>query len=415
MFIRTVNAASTGNVNFANVDRLRAGGSGDTQAPTTPGQPSCGTITANSIALSWGASTDNLGVIAYDIYHDGNKLAEAAGTVTTKNLTGLSPNTEYRLSVFARDAAGNVSFSSAQAICTTLPSSDIVAPTAPANKREQPYARDQWRRRTNKPVYPDPEVEGRIRYPHQLEPRLLVPLAHLRYQIRWPTVPGPHHEPARRAELGRRRDRRVDVSIGDVPEHPTHQYQIRRYMPHVVVCPRGVPHEDGDPGQPRSRSPSGIPRIQFHQPGVNVDGPGMGSQHLQQIPAFARAHAHHPYRPGGKGVERDPDPVLYRRKPPGQCRSRHVVAAMPVLPVFAVHAPTLGKPRLGKLGVPMAAGGPSAGSPPRPATSWRIHSCAGAVQGAYRLSGVVGGSTGSLALSSGKEFSELLSVSVTSW
>jgi glucose/arabinose dehydrogenase len=116
-----------------NVDRLRVSAATDTQPPTTPGQPSCSNITENSITLSWGASTDNVGVVAYDIYHDGNKLSDAAGNVTTKDLTGLTPNTEYRLSVFARDAAGNVSLSSAQAICTTLPSSDTQAPTAPAN------------------------------------------------------------------------------------------------------------------------------------------------------------------------------------------------------------------------------------------------------------------------------------------
>lgn len=36
-----------------------------------------------------------MGVAAYDIYEHGNKLAlaEAAGTVTTKKLTGLIPDT----------------------------------------------------------------------------------------------------------------------------------------------------------------------------------------------------------------------------------------------------------------------------------------------------------------------------------
>jgi glucose/arabinose dehydrogenase len=129
----TVRATATTSAGGPNVDRLRVSSSGDTQAPTTPGAPSCSNITENSITLTWGASTDNVGVVAYDIYHDGNKLAEAAGNVTTKDLTNLSPNTEYRLSVFARDAAGNVSLSSAQAICTTLPSSDTQAPTAPTN------------------------------------------------------------------------------------------------------------------------------------------------------------------------------------------------------------------------------------------------------------------------------------------
>jgi glucose/arabinose dehydrogenase len=118
-----------------NLDRLRVSIPTDTVRPTTPGQPTCPDteITTNSVHLHWGASTDNVGVLAYDIYHDGNKISEAAGTQTDKDLTGLTPNTQYRLSVFARDAAGNVSDPSAQAFCTTKPSDDTVPPTAPTN------------------------------------------------------------------------------------------------------------------------------------------------------------------------------------------------------------------------------------------------------------------------------------------
>jgi glucose/arabinose dehydrogenase len=49
-------------------------------------------------------------------------------------MTGLNPNFEYRLSVFARDAAGNVSDSSALAICRTQPiTDDTTPPTVPGN------------------------------------------------------------------------------------------------------------------------------------------------------------------------------------------------------------------------------------------------------------------------------------------
>ncbi|WP_238005350.1 PQQ-dependent sugar dehydrogenase [Dactylosporangium sp. AC04546] len=128
-----IRAAATTANGGPNVDKLSAGVPGDTSAPTAPGQPACASITENSLLLSWGASTDNVGVVAYDIYHDGNKIGEAAGTATSKSLTGLQPNFEYRLSVFGRDAAGNVSTSSPQAICRTLASSDTQAPTTPAN------------------------------------------------------------------------------------------------------------------------------------------------------------------------------------------------------------------------------------------------------------------------------------------
>lgn len=114
-----------------NLDRIGVGAAADGQAPTRPGQPSCSAIGEDRLTLSWGASTDNVGVTAYDLYEHGNKLGEAAGDATSKTLTGLSPNTVYDLTVIARDAAGNTSQASPVADCTTAPSSDTTAPTAP--------------------------------------------------------------------------------------------------------------------------------------------------------------------------------------------------------------------------------------------------------------------------------------------
>ncbi|WP_051367170.1 PQQ-dependent sugar dehydrogenase [Hamadaea tsunoensis] len=127
----TIRATATTANGGPNLDRLRVTQQSDSQAPTTPGQPACSNITSTSLTLTWPASSDNVSVSAYDVYNDGNKLASVGGTTPSADLTGLSPNTEYHLSVFARDAAGNVSLSSAQAYCTTLPSSDTQAPTAP--------------------------------------------------------------------------------------------------------------------------------------------------------------------------------------------------------------------------------------------------------------------------------------------
>jgi glucose/arabinose dehydrogenase len=113
-----------------NLDRLRV--TADSQAPTAPGQPSCSNIQSTSLTLSWGASTDNVGVVAYDIYHDGTKINEAPGNTTTRNMTGLQPSFTYRLSVFSRDAAGNVSNTSPLATCVTL-AGETQPPTAPTN------------------------------------------------------------------------------------------------------------------------------------------------------------------------------------------------------------------------------------------------------------------------------------------
>ncbi|GAA4610743.1 PQQ-dependent sugar dehydrogenase [Actinoallomurus liliacearum] len=108
---------------------------GDTQAPTTPGDVHSTGVTSDSVTLAWDASTDDVGVAAYDIYNDGNKISEAAGTATSKTITGLTPKTQYRLTVFARDAAGNVSPSSATVTVTTAATDDTQPPTAPANLR----------------------------------------------------------------------------------------------------------------------------------------------------------------------------------------------------------------------------------------------------------------------------------------
>ncbi|WP_239145975.1 cellulase family glycosylhydrolase [Actinoplanes couchii] len=90
---------------------------GDTTAPSAPGQPTAGPITANSAALSWAAATDNVGVTAYDVLRNGTVIATVSATSYTA--TGLTANTAYSFSVRARDAAGNVSAASAARSVTT--------------------------------------------------------------------------------------------------------------------------------------------------------------------------------------------------------------------------------------------------------------------------------------------------------
>ncbi|SCL67840.1 Serine protease, subtilisin family [Micromonospora eburnea] len=89
----------------------------DPTAPTAPGQPIASNVTSNSVQLSWPASTDNVGVVGYDVYR-GSTLA-AQSTTTSASITGLSPSTTYTFSVRARDAAGNVSDSSPTVTVTT--------------------------------------------------------------------------------------------------------------------------------------------------------------------------------------------------------------------------------------------------------------------------------------------------------
>ncbi|MCT9008047.1 glycoside hydrolase family 6 protein [Streptomyces rhizosphaerihabitans] len=93
------------------------GGGGDTQAPTVPGGLAVSSTTSNSATLSWSASTDNTAVTGYDVYRDGTKVGSA--TTTSYTDSALAASTTYTYTVKAKDAAGNVSASSAAVSATT--------------------------------------------------------------------------------------------------------------------------------------------------------------------------------------------------------------------------------------------------------------------------------------------------------
>lgn len=90
----------------------------DTQAPTAPTNLVANNPTSNTVALSWTASTDNVGVAGYDIY--ANSVYKATVSGTTANVQGLTPLTAYNFYVIAKDAAGNPSPQSNIANETTL-------------------------------------------------------------------------------------------------------------------------------------------------------------------------------------------------------------------------------------------------------------------------------------------------------
>jgi chitinase len=96
-------------------------GSTDTTPPTTPGTLSSPSKTANSINLSWGASTDagGSGLAGYNVYRNGASTPTAQTTATTFTDTGLAANTTYTYTVRARDGAGNLSAASNQISVTT--------------------------------------------------------------------------------------------------------------------------------------------------------------------------------------------------------------------------------------------------------------------------------------------------------
>ncbi|GAB2655953.1 discoidin domain-containing protein [Kribbella swartbergensis] len=92
---------------------------GDTQPPSTPTGVRTTGVTATSVALTWTASTDNVGISGYDVLRNG---AVVASTTTTQyNDSGLTANTSYTYTIRARDLAGNQSAPSDPVTVTTSP------------------------------------------------------------------------------------------------------------------------------------------------------------------------------------------------------------------------------------------------------------------------------------------------------
>jgi chitodextrinase len=78
--------------------------------PTPPSAPSGLAVTqatTSSLSVAWTASTDNLGVLGYDLFLNGSKIGTTAATSYTFN--GLACGTTYTVGVDSYDAARNIS------------------------------------------------------------------------------------------------------------------------------------------------------------------------------------------------------------------------------------------------------------------------------------------------------------------
>jgi parallel beta-helix repeat protein len=89
----------------------------DTVAPSVPTNLGASTISSVQINLAWTASTDNVGVVGYQIYRNGSQVA--LSPTNSYQDTGLTASTTYTYTVAAYDASSNVSAQSTSASATT--------------------------------------------------------------------------------------------------------------------------------------------------------------------------------------------------------------------------------------------------------------------------------------------------------
>lgn len=116
-----------------------AAASADSAAPTQPGAITASNVTATSVALKWGASSDDIKVEGYRVYRGVADAPDSAlaliGTTDAKtsySATRLYSGTAYKFGVVAIDAAGNKSPMRTTTV-TTAKSSDSVAPSVPSS------------------------------------------------------------------------------------------------------------------------------------------------------------------------------------------------------------------------------------------------------------------------------------------
>ena len=109
----------------------------DEEAPTVPADVKASEIAHTGAKLTWTASEDNVEVAGYNVYLNDEKVNEELITGTEYDLTGLTANKEYNVTVTAVDAAGNESDKSEAATFTTLKEAELTALTAAITEAEK--------------------------------------------------------------------------------------------------------------------------------------------------------------------------------------------------------------------------------------------------------------------------------------
>ncbi|MBI3804632.1 MAG: hypothetical protein HY282_12815 [Nitrospirae bacterium] len=79
----------------------------DSAPPSLPTGVTAAAVSYSQINVAWNASTDNIGVTGYRLYRNGTPVATSSGQIYSDG--NLAPDTTYRYTVAAYDAAGNLS------------------------------------------------------------------------------------------------------------------------------------------------------------------------------------------------------------------------------------------------------------------------------------------------------------------
>ncbi|MGI5146788.1 fibronectin type III domain-containing protein [Plantactinospora sp. CA-294935] len=103
----------------------------DTEPPSAPGPITVAGTTANSVKLTWAASTDDVGVVEYHVSQIFTDIAMLHRTPTNSIvISGMLPSRTYTFGVWALDAAGNRS-AAPPSLRFTMPPGDGQPPTPP--------------------------------------------------------------------------------------------------------------------------------------------------------------------------------------------------------------------------------------------------------------------------------------------
>ncbi|NRQ39778.1 chitinase [Nonomuraea sp. NN258] len=105
--VRACDAAGNCSAYSTEASGTTTGTGGDVTPPTVPGNVAVGSPTTSSLAVTWSASTDEVGVDRYEVSRD--TAAPVAVSGTSHTATGLAADTAYGFRVRACDAANNCS------------------------------------------------------------------------------------------------------------------------------------------------------------------------------------------------------------------------------------------------------------------------------------------------------------------